>query len=68
MTLLLVAEDVAQRALATSTPNEAHIATGATEQAALRTSAWWTRPRLPVVYPCEIGSYWPGLGLCDSLA
>ena len=61
-------EDVAQRVLATSTPNEAQIATGASGQAARRTSARWTRPRLPgLLTRAEIGSYRPGLGLCDSL-
>jgi len=49
-------------------PNEAQIATAATEQAACRTSAWWTRPRLPgLLARAEIGSYRPGLGLCDRV-
>jgi hypothetical protein len=50
-------------------PNEAQMATGATGQAACKMSAWWTRPRLPgLLTRAEIGSYRPGLGLCDSLA
>src|ERR687897_2872519 len=61
-------ERVAQRVPARSTPNEAQIATGATGQAACRTSAWWTRPTLPgLLTRAEIDSYWPDFGLCDSL-
>jgi hypothetical protein len=66
--LLLFAEAVAQRVSETSTPTDAQIATGAAAQAACRTSAGPTRPTLPgLLTRMEMGSYWPGLGLCDSL-
>jgi hypothetical protein len=63
-----VAEGVAQRVSATSTPDEAQVGTGAAAQAACGTIASPTRPTLPrLLTRTEMGSYRPGWGLCDSL-
>jgi hypothetical protein len=66
--LSLGTEAVAQRVSATSTPNDAQVATGAAGQAAGRTSEGPTRATLPgLLTRMETGSYRPGWDLCDTL-
>ena len=66
--LLLIAEAVAQRAPAARTPTRTWIRTGAGGEAACRTGTGRTRPTSPgLLTHAEMGSYGPGLGLCDSL-